>query len=146
MLRNVARDLGAAFEARIDQSLRLELCQRVAIGIEIVRLTPHRLFPADAEPSEILVDRLLELRATARGIDVLDSQQKPPAEVARHLVIDQRRERVAEMQVTIRARREAENGLLHGSSPAGLTGGSIMNESATPQAMDCRVKPGNNDR
>ena len=85
MLRNVARDLGAAFEARIDQSLRLELCQRVAIGIEIVRLTPHRLFPADAEPSEIFIDRLLELGSAARRIDILDAQQEPPAEIARHI-------------------------------------------------------------
>ena len=77
-------------------------------------LAPHRLFPRDAEPGEVFVDRRLEFRPAARRVDVLDAQQEAPAHLARHLEIDQRRERVTEMQVAVGRRRETENGLFHG--------------------------------
>ena len=73
-------------------------------------LPPHRLLPGDAEPGEVLVDRRLVFRPAARRVDVLDAQQQPPAGGARHLDIEQRRQRMAEMQIAVRARREAENG------------------------------------
>src|SRR6187431_2274814 len=107
MLRDVARDVGAALEAWIDEPLRLKSCQRIAIGVEILGLAPYRLLPGNPEPVEVLVDRLLELRAAARGVDILHAQQEPSADVARHLEIDQRRERVTEMQIAVRARRKA---------------------------------------
>src|SRR5262249_54014041 len=71
---------------------------------------PHRLLPGDAEPGEVLVDRLLVFAPAARGVDVLDAQQKPPTGGARHVEIDQRRQRVPQMQVAVGARREAEDG------------------------------------
>ena len=70
----------------------------------MLRLPPHRLFPRDAEPGEVLVDRRLVFRPAARRVDVLDAQQQPPAGGARHVEIEQRRQRMAEMQIAVRAR------------------------------------------
>ena len=105
-LRHQARDLGAALEARIDEVL--ELRERVPIGREMLGLAPHRLLPRDAEPGEVLVDRLLEFGTAARRVDVLDAQQEAAGQRARHLEVGQRRERMPEMQVAVRARRETE--------------------------------------
>ena len=52
------------------------------------------------------------LLAAAHDVDVLDAQEEAPAEPARHLEAGQRRERVAEMQGAVGARREAEDGRL----------------------------------
>ena len=104
------RDLGAALEARIDRALRLQLRQRRAVCVEMLGLAPHRLFPRDAEPGEVLVDRRLEFRPAARRVDVLDAQQEAPAGRARHLEIDQRRKRVAEMQIAVRAGAKRKTG------------------------------------
>ncbi len=87
----------------------------------MIRLPPHRLFPSDAEPFEVFVDRLFEFRATARRVDVLDAQKETSAERTRHLEVDQRGQRVAEVEVAVRRRREAENGLLHGCGMLGVT-------------------------
>src|SRR4051794_37215559 len=120
MLSDIARDFAAALEARIDQPLALEFRERLAVGIEVLRLPPRWLFPRDPEPREILIDRLLELRPAAARIDILDAQQESSAKRARHLEIDQRRERVAKMQIAIRARCETEDGLLHALVMRGL--------------------------
>ena len=76
-------------------------------------LAPHRLLPGDAEPGQVVVDRLLVVRPAARRVDVLDAQQEPPAGRARHVEIDQRGQRMAEMQMAVRARRETEHGRGH---------------------------------
>src|ERR1041384_8526146 len=95
MLRDVLCDFAAALEAGVDQRLPL---------------------PGDSEPGKVLVDRLFKFRPAARRIDVFDAQQEAPAERARHLEIDQRGERMTEMQVAVRAGRKSENGLLHACS------------------------------
>ena len=107
------RNLGAAFEARIQQSLRLEPRQRGAIVVEMLALPPHRLLPCDAEPGEILEDRLLVFRPAAGLVDVLDAQQQAPARRPRHVEIQQRGQRMADMQIAVRGRRKAENGCRH---------------------------------
>ncbi len=76
-------------------------------------LAAHRLLPRDAEPGEIVVDRLLVFGTTARLVDVLDPQQHPPARRSRQVVVEQRGQRVAEMQMAVRARRKSENGWRH---------------------------------
>ena len=103
------RDLGASFEARKGQFARLQPHQRESVVIEVLGLPPHRPLPFDAEPREVLVNRRLELRPAARRVDVLDAQQEPPARGVRHLEIDQRGKRMTEMQIAVRAWREAEN-------------------------------------
>ena len=91
--------------------MRVELRERGAVVVEMLGLPPHRLLPFEAEPGEVFVDRRLELRPAARRVDVLDAQQQPAAGRARHVEVQQRRQRMAEMQMAVRARREAENGL-----------------------------------
>ena len=78
-LRHQPCDLGAALETRIDQTLGRKLFERLAIVGEMLGLPPHRLFPGDAEPGEVLIDRGLEFRLAARRVDILDAQQEPPA-------------------------------------------------------------------
>ena len=113
--RRPARDLGAAFEARKGQAPGLERGKRRAVVVEMLGLPPDRLFPCEPEPGEILVDRRLEFRPAARRVDILDAQQQAPAGRPRHVEVEERRQRMAEMQIAVRARREAENGLRHDS-------------------------------
>ena len=93
--------------------MRVELAPAPRVVVEMLALAPHRLFPGDAEPRQVLVDRLLVFRPAARGVDILDAQQEPAAGRARHVEIEQRGERMAEMQIAVRARREAEDGTGH---------------------------------
>src|SRR5262249_11025364 len=96
----------------------------------------------DAKPGEVFVNGVLKFRPTARGIDILDAQQECPAALPRQIEIELRRVGVAEMEETIRARREAENGWRHvfaNSSCPGLTRASITRRLLSK--MDTRVKP-----
>ena len=77
-----------------------------------LRLTQDRLLPGDAEPREILEDGSDILLTAAHDVDVLDAQEEPPAEPARHLEAGQRREGMAEMQGAVGARGETEDGRL----------------------------------
>src|SRR5438876_8508886 len=115
-LGDEAGDLAARLEAWIDQLI--EPRQRRSVIVEMRALAPHRLLPPQAEPVEIFIDRLLVVRSAARRIDVLDAQQKTPAHRARHFEVDQRGERVAEVQIPIRARRKPEDGCGH-ARPSG---------------------------
>ena len=74
---------------------------------------PRFGFPGHAEPAEILENGRLELRPAARRVDVFDAQQQPPARRARHVLVEERRQCVTEMEIAVRARREAEDGLHH---------------------------------
>ena len=77
-------DFRAAFERGIDQALRRQFLDRLAIARKMFGLPPHRRLPGDAEPGEILVYGGLEFGPAARSIDVLDAQQQaPPAARAR---------------------------------------------------------------
>jgi hypothetical protein len=108
--RDQARDLGAAFKAGIDEPHGVELGERGAVIAIVLGLPPHRLFPGDAEPGQVLVNCRLEFGPAARRVDVLDAQQQPPARRLRPLGIEQGRQRMAEMQIAVGRRREAENG------------------------------------
>jgi len=63
----------------------------------MLALPPHVRLPGDAEPAEVLVDPSLVFRPAARGVDVVDAQQKPAADLARHVVIKQCRIGMAEV-------------------------------------------------
>ena len=75
----------------------------------MLALAPHRPLESHAEPFEILEDRRLEFRAAARRVDILDAQEKPSAAGSRRIRVDERRERVAKMQIAVRARGEAKH-------------------------------------
>jgi hypothetical protein len=84
LLRDQARDLGTAFETRIDQTLRNEPFDSVAIVGEMVGLAARRGFPGDAEPGEVLINRVLELELAAGRVDILDAQRnRPPVRSAK---------------------------------------------------------------
>ena len=100
--RDQHRYFATALEARIDQVEIFELRQCLAIVVEMVGLPPHRLGPCDSQPREVFIDRLLELRLAAGRVDVLDAQQEFSTRLARHFKVEQRRQRMAEMQVAIR--------------------------------------------
>jgi hypothetical protein len=103
-------DFGAALEARECQRHRSELAESGTIIAEMLGLPPHRLLPGNAEPLEILVDRRFKFRPATRRVDILDAQKETPIRRTRHVEVEERRERVAEMQVAVRARCKAENG------------------------------------
>src|SRR5262249_45865408 len=108
------RDLGTALEARIHEPRALQAVERRPIGVEVLRLPPHRLLPGKPGPGQGLVDRGLVSGRAARRLEVLAAQQKPAAALPRAIEVEQRRERMTEMQVAVRAGREAEDGR-HGS-------------------------------
>ena len=72
----------------------------------MLRLDEDGLFPSQFQPSKVVKYSLYKLRPGARHIDVLDAHQEAPAEPARHAQADQRRKRVSQMQLAIRARRK----------------------------------------
>src|SRR5260370_41719635 len=104
----------------------------------MLRLPPHRSFPGDAEPGEVFIDCGLELRPAAGRVDILDAQQEPAAGVARQIEIQQRRISVAEMQIAVRARRKAEDGLWHYSGlvmPGLVPGIHVLQQCGAKVAM-----------
>src|SRR5215813_488620 len=72
----------------------------------MLRLAAHRLFPVQAEPGKVLVNRRLELRPAARHVDIFDAQEETPAGRPRRLPADERGCGVSEMEIPRRARRE----------------------------------------
>src|SRR3546814_18115030 len=76
------------------------------------RLAADRLLPAETQPCEIAVDRLLVLRRAAGKIDVLDAQQEASAGFLRHVVVEDRRQCVTEMQEPVRPGGKTEDGTL----------------------------------
>src|SRR4029077_18913195 len=78
--------------------------------IVVFRLPPHGRFKGKSEPCQVFMDRRFVFRPAARRVVILDAQQQPSSRCLSHVGIEQRRERMAEMQVAIRRWREAENG------------------------------------
>src|SRR5262245_32675286 len=105
MFGDKRRDLSSALEACVDETQAVQLSERLPIVVEMLTLAAHWFLPRDAEPSEVLVDCGFIFGAAARAIDILDAQQEAPAHRPRHVEIDQRRQRMPEMQVAVWARR-----------------------------------------
>ena len=109
-LPDQARNLGAALETRVDQTLRHQCFERIAVVGEMFGLPAHRGFPGDAEPGKVLIHRLLEFFPAPRRVDILDAQQEPAASLACQVEIQQRRKGVAKMQIAVWTWRKSENG------------------------------------
>ena len=75
-------------------------------------LATDRLFPLNAKPFEIGVDAGFEFGCTTRQIDVFDTQQQPAVCGLGHVIVQESRQRVTEMQRPIGARGETEDGFL----------------------------------
>ena len=102
-------DLGAGGKAGIEQAHLLEPPGGARVGRHALRLEDDRLLPGDAEPGEVGEDAGDELRPRLRPVSMssMRTRNRPPQ--ARTLVADQRRERVAQMHLAVRARRETED-------------------------------------
>ena len=72
-------------------------------------LPPHFAIPIQPEPGKVLPDCQIELGPASSGVDVLDTQQEPPARLARRLPAFPSRADMTEMQIARRAWREAGN-------------------------------------
>src|SRR4029079_2658372 len=129
---NQAYNLGAGFEARKNQAHYLEFGKGSAVVLIVLGLPTHSRSPLEPEPRQIFIDRGLIFRPAARRIDILDPQQQAPALCTCHLGITQCRQRMAEMQITIRRWCEAENGWRH--SPSGISAPE-RGGSSTPQRL-----------
>jgi hypothetical protein len=75
----------------------------------MIGLAAHRLFPGEAEPSQIFGERRFEFRATAGAVDILDPEQEAAAIGLGGAIAEERRMRVAEMQMACRTGRESRN-------------------------------------
>src|ERR1700730_4680055 len=115
-LREHSRDLAAAFEARIEHGQPVEFRQRGAIGVEMRALATHRPLPAQAKPRQILADGVFVLRTATRGVDVFQAQQEAAASGVRHVKIEERGERMAEVEVAVWTGGETKHRLRHGRS------------------------------
>src|SRR5690242_20566777 len=70
------RDVGARAEARVDQAASPELLQRLGVGVSPLRLDQYGLGPFEAEPAQVLIDAVDQLRAATRLVEILDPQQE----------------------------------------------------------------------
>ena len=98
-----ARDISAGAETGINQAARSKPIQYRAIFGKMGGLAAFCAIPIQPKPAQILKYRGLIFRAAARGIDILNSQQKAPARRARAAPGEKRGPRMAQMQKPGRA-------------------------------------------
>ena len=99
----------AGQEGGIDQIALPQAFQSRQIVGRVLRLPPDRPIGDKAQLAKIGQDRVFMDFPAACGIDILDPDQESPPCGSRHVLADQRRTGMAEMQGAIRAGREAEN-------------------------------------
>src|SRR5581483_8838792 len=83
--------------------------RRLAVAVAALRLPYRPLLPVEAEPPQVVEDRLLAAGHVAGRVGVVDPQQEPVAEAA----VRDGGEGVADVQRPGRARRETD---AHGRS------------------------------
>src|SRR5690606_13484662 len=93
--------------------------EALALPVRAVRAADvGPLVPRDAEPAERVEDGPLALLGGARLVRVLDAQQELPAALLREGVVEQRDVARADVRVTGRRRRDADDGRgAHVSTP-----------------------------
>lgn len=96
--RDLLGDFGARAEARIDETACFEARERVAISINAFRLPQYRPLPVQAQPCQVLEDRLFEFGPRTRRIDVLDPDDELSA--FGRVFRKQRRVSVPEVQIS----------------------------------------------
>src|SRR5579864_6099270 len=115
--RDFRLDRGARTKARIDESHRVELFERGAVVVEMLRLAPHRAIPIEPEPFQVLDDRADERLAATRRIDVFDAEEELSAGLSRRAPADQGGIGMAKVKKTGWARCEARDDLGHCRDP-----------------------------
>jgi hypothetical protein len=96
----------------------------------MVGLAPHRRFPAQAEPGEVVEQGGLELRPAAGDVDVLHAQEEAAAGLGGERAVGHGGIGVAEMEVAVRRGREADDRLGEGRGHA-----NPANMNDRPQAF-----------
>ena len=91
-------DLPARQVAGKDEPAGGERAHGVDVSFEIVALDERPNVPVDPEPAEQFDRAVDHLWFDARGVEVLDAQDNPPAVAASHGPVDQEGARVAQMQ------------------------------------------------
>ena len=100
-------DLAPGAEARVQQPLSFEAGERVAVIVDMLGLAAQRPVPGEAEPGEVLDDRVVVFGAAAGMVDVLNPQQEAAAGLAGRPPPLQCRADMSKVQIAGRARREA---------------------------------------
>jgi DNA-3-methyladenine glycosylase II len=95
--------------------------------------------PGQAKPCKVLQDRSFEHGLGALRIDVFDAELQAAAMGSRHLVIDQRRIRMAKVQQAIRAGCKSEDWLVHGFRVASSSGACSDMEMPQPKPATLSV-------
>lgn len=106
---NRSGNIAARTPARIDQAALPQCFEASRIIRKMLRLTPHRLFPAQSQPIQILCDAVDKRLARPAGINILDAQKETPAISLRRVEIQKGRKRVAEMKMPIRRWCKSKN-------------------------------------
>src|SRR5690606_4372614 len=78
--RRLGGDLAPRAEAGVKQAALMQLLGGILVDGEPRRLPHHRLFPFEAEPTQVLEDRLGEFRLATNYVDILDADEKASAE------------------------------------------------------------------
>ncbi len=117
-------DVGAGAEAGIDQVAGGKGGKGGAVGGHLGGLVKGRTVPIEAEPVQVVFDRLGVLRAAAGGVDVFDAQQEGAVGRAGRLPGEQGGANVAEMQ---------------GAGGAGGEAGDDQGGRRSSRAMETRV-------
>jgi len=104
-------DILAAAETGIKQAGGFEAFERCGVVGKMLRLSPHRLFPIDSQPMQILDERRFEFRLAARAVDILDAEQEAAAALTRGAMGEECGMSMAEMEKACRTGRESRNNL-----------------------------------
>ena len=74
---NFCGDVRAGAETRIKEIFAIQLGERLAIVLKMIRLPADGPLPIEAEPCKVLVNCVFECRFAATLINVFDAEQKP---------------------------------------------------------------------
>ena len=127
----------AGAKTGIGQALLAKNIQSRGVIIHMRRLAAHGLFPGQPQPFHVLEDGGVEFNPAAAPVDILNTQQKPPA--MRMSGSKQRRVGMAKMQVSCRAGRKAGNDI-HKDTLARPKGGG--NSGAIAATNNYQIFPG----
>lgn len=95
---NFCDDPRAGAETGIGKPLFAQMIERSRIGSNPVRLQERRGIGHQPQPAQIIHNTLMIFSAHPTAINIINPQQKPPAEFARAIMRNQRGPGMAQMQ------------------------------------------------
>ena len=103
---------GRRLETLVKPPAGAQLIRRRFVAVQPGRL-PLQPVPGEAQPGQVLLDRLHILGLGAFGVGIVDAQDKRPLPLSRDHVVEQRGAQVADMQITRGGRGETGGGHWH---------------------------------